>query len=211
MKHRKVKFGIILICISVLYIMCLYYNTQYYKTTKTLTITKDELQITQSLLQDAQDELGTAQNQLNTTQDELQVEIEKSAGLSEALGEKNKELDIANETISALQNDEYELVYMGEFKITYYCDESYRHICGHGNNLTASGKMTEVGWTAAADWSVLPNGSIIYIDGIGFREVMDVGGSVKNNHVDVLVQGHQEALDLGIDYEDVWVLIKKTS
>lgn len=211
MKHNKIKFGIILICISVLYVICLHYNTQYYKTAKILTTTKEELQINQNILQTTQDELNTTKDNLKTTQKKLQVEIEKSTGLSEALGKQTKELGDANTIISDLQNTEYELVYMGEFKITYYCDEKFEHVCGHGDGLTASGKSTEIGWTAAADWSVLPNGSIVYISGIGFREVMDVGGSVKNNHIDVLVQGHQEALDLGIDNKEVWILIKKIS
>ena len=106
---------------------------------------------------------------------------------------------------------EYELVYMGDFKITYYCDEEYKHICGYGDHMTASGKSTEIGWTAAADWDVLPNGSVVYIEGIGFREISDVGGAVNGKHIDVLVEEHNEALDFGTDHEGVWLLIKKGS
>ena len=211
MKHNKTKFKIILICISVLYLMCLYYNTQYYKTTKILTATKDKLQTHQNILQLTQDELNAIKTDLISTQEQLQVEIKKSTALSAAVGKYSKELSDANAIISDLQNTEYELAYMGEFKITYYCDEKFEHICGYGDGLTASGKPTELGWTVAADWNVLPNGSIVYISGIGFREVTDVGGSVKNNHIDVLVQGHQEALDLGVDNKEVWILIKKIS
>ena len=211
MKHNKTKFKIILICILVLYLMCLYYNTQYYKTTKILATTKDKLQANENILQLTQNELDAIKTDLISTQEQLQVEIEKSATLSAAVGKYSKELTDANAIISDLQNTEYELAYMGEFKITYYCDEKFEHICGYGDGLTASGKPTELDWTVAADWSILPNGSIVYISGIGFREVMDVGGSVKNNHIDVLVQGHQEALDLGIDNKDVWILIKKIS
>lgn len=122
---------------------------------------------------------------------------------------KNK-LDKANQTIADLTGDEYELVYLGDFKITYYCDESREHICGHGNNMTASGKPTEVGWSAAADWGVLPNGSIVYINGIGWREICDVGGSVNGKHIDVLVSDHSTALQLGVGTENVWILVKKS-
>jgi 3D (Asp-Asp-Asp) domain-containing protein len=127
------------------------------------------------------------------------------------INEYKAKLDAANATISDLKTEEYELVYLGNFKISYYCNEPYKHICGYGKRTTASGKPTEVGWTAAADWEVLPNGSVIYIEGIGFREIMDVGGAVKGNHIDVLVDKHQEALNLGNDHEGVWALVKKGS
>ena len=96
---------------------------------------------------------------------------------------------------------------MGDFKITYYCDERYSHICG-GNGVTASGKATEVGVTAAADWSVLPKGSKVYIQNVGWKEIQDVGGAVNGKHIDVLVNQHQKALDIGTHYEGVWLLVK---
>lgn len=120
------------------------------------------------------------------------------------------ELLVATSDLSTLKSEEYELVYLGDFKITYYCDQRYDHVCG-GNGKTKSGKPTEVGVTAAADWSVLPKGSIVYIEEIGFREIQDVGGAVKSNHIDVLVHDHSEALSLGVDTEGVWILVKKTS
>ena len=121
-----------------------------------------------------------------------------------------EELLIKTSDLSTLKSEEYELVYLGDFKITYYCDQRYDHICG-GNGKTKSGKPTEVGVTAAADWNVLPKGSIVYIEEIGFREIQDVGGAVKSNHIDVLVCDHSEALRLGVDIEGVWILVKKTS
>lgn len=155
------------------------------------------------------EELNATQNELLVVQENLQMETERSIGLSEALENVNKELEEANTTITDLKSEEYELVYMGDFKITYYCDERREHICG-GNGITASGKTTEVGVTAAADWRVLPKGSIVYIENIGFREIQDVGGAVNNKHIDVLVQEHQEALRLGTHSNGVWLLIKKT-
>lgn len=157
-----------------------------------------------------QNELITTKEELTTTQENYQAEIEKSIGLNESLEKANAELEVANATLDALKSGEYELRYFGGFNITYYCDENYGHICG-GSGLTASGKPTEVGWTVATDWSVLPRGTIIYINGIGFREVQDVGGAVNGNHIDVLVSTHSEALACGSDYEDVWVLVKKNS
>lgn len=150
------------------------------------------------------------QDELEVVHDQLKEANEKSLTLEEKLHQLNKELDTAKTTIEDLKSDEYMLVYAGKFKITYYCDERRKHICG-GNGVTASGKPTEIDWTAAADWDVLPKGSLIYIDGIGFREVQDVGSAVNNKHIDVLVKEHQEALNLGVDREDVWIVIKKNT
>ena len=120
-----------------------------------------------------------------------------------------QELNDSNQTIADLKNEEYELIYMGDFKISYYCNELYLHTCG-GTGTTASGKKTEVGVTAAADWSVLPKGSMVYIENVGFREIQDKGGAVKGKHIDVLVDLHSEAQKLGVDSEGVWLLIKKS-
>ena len=119
-----------------------------------------------------------------------------------------QEFNAASQTIADLKSDEYELVYMGDFKISYYCDDRYLHTCG-GTGVTASGKKTEVGVTAAADWSVLPKGSIVYIEDVGFREIQDKGGAVRGNHIDVLVDLHSTAQLLGVHDEGVWLLVKK--
>ena len=157
-----------------------------------------------------QNELTVTQEELTTTQENYQIETTKSTELSKSLDGISAELRVANDTLDALKSGQYELRYFGCFTITYYCDENYGHICG-GSGLTASGKPTEVGWTVATDWSVLPKGTVVYISGIGFREVQDVGGAVNGNHIDVLVGTHSEALACGTDYEDVWMLVKKNS
>lgn len=155
-------------------------------------------------------ELSQVKEELVTTQENYQSEVEKSEELSRFLTNACAELEAANETLDVLKSGEYELRYFGGFNITYYCDERHGHICG-GSGLTASGKPTEIGWTIATDWSVLPRGTVVYINGIGFREVQDVGGAVNGNHIDVLVETHSEALTCGSSYEDVWVLVKKNS
>lgn len=176
-----------------------------------------ELVSTQHSLQVTLEKYNALQNEFMAIQESLQVESEKTVGLNneinkilEELNNVNTKLEDANTTISVLQNNEYELVYVGDYKITYYCDERYDHQCG-GNGLTAMGTPTVIGVSAAADWSVLPKGSTVYINGIGWREIQDVGGSVKGKHIDVLVETHSEALDLGMDYEGVWLLVKKGS
>jgi 3D (Asp-Asp-Asp) domain-containing protein len=58
---------------------------------------------------------------------------------------------------------------------------------------------------------VLPKGSIVYIEGLGFREIQDVGGGVDGMHIDVLVNTHDEALRRGTMSSGAWVLVKKNS
>lgn len=207
MKKNNYRQKVLAIIIFIVFVLCAlvgYYEWENDQTNKKLEDMRNNY-IT------IVEELNITQNELLVTQENLQIEIEKSLGLSTTIDEINKELETVNTTIADLKSEEYKLVYLGDYKITYYCDEEFEHICGYGNHMTASGKQTEVGWTAAADWGILPNGSIIYIEDIGFREVMDVGGAVNGEHIDVLVQEHEEALDLGVDYEGVWLLVKKTS
>ena len=156
-----------------------------------------------------EDELSTAQFEAISLQEELSRATEDVQQNIKKNQELTSELEKANQVIEDLKDSEYELVYLGDFKITYYCDGRYPHICG-GNGVTASGKLTNVGVTAAADWSVLPKGSTVYIDGVGFREIQDVGGSVDGKHIDVLVKEHQEALNLGTKYKGVWILVKNS-
>lgn len=167
----------------------------------------DKLEATEYSLQATSEELAAAQDELANTNEMLRIEEEKVVEMSENIGRISAELDAANATIETLSGDEYQLVYMGEFKISYYCDQRFNHICG-GSGVTASGKPTEVGVTAAADWDVLPRGSMVYINGVGFREIQDVGGGVNGNHLDVLVETHDEAINLGTDQEGVWLLVK---
>lgn len=148
-------------------------------------------------------------NELNKVKDQFNQYKINTRIINDELNLKNAQLGDAIITINNLKNDEYELIYVGDFKITYYCDERYEHICG-GNGVTASGEPTDVGVTAAADWSILPKGSKIYIQNIGWREIQDIGGGVNGKHIDVLVRNHQEALNLGTSTEGVWLLVEKS-
>lgn len=161
-------------------------------------------------LNDFQEQLITAKEDLYVYQQAYEEALANAKYEYEV--NENLELDLAEAmaNVANLKSEEYEIIYMGEFKITYYCDELGSHICG-GNGITASGEQTVVGITAAADWSILPQGSKVYIESVGFREIQDVGGGVQGNHIDVLVETHQDAIDLGTHDEGVWLLVKKES
>jgi 3D (Asp-Asp-Asp) domain-containing protein len=62
--------------------------------------------------------------------------------------------------------------------------------------ITASGKRARVG-TIAADTTLYPFGTIMYIDGYGYGRVEDRGGKIKGNHIDLFFTTHDEALKWG--------------
>lgn len=93
--------------------------------------------------------------------------------------------------------------------ITYYCCEKHPHICGTGDGLTALGGEVLAGVSCAVPPGI-PLGSTIMIDwGDGeleYRRADDRGGGVKGNHIDLAVQTHREALEMGVRYATVyWV------
>ena len=196
------------IVIAVLICLTFIFSVYIINLKEELTITQNELCESKEAIEQIADELDITKEDLNSTKKKLLAETNRANELNKSLSDANTMLEEANVTISELKSNEYKLVYMGDFKITYYCDERYSHICG-GNGVTASGKKTNVGVTAAADWSVLPKGSQVYNEGNGWREIQDVGGGVDGKHIDVLVKTHKEALNLGTDQEGVWLLIKK--
>lgn len=82
----------------------------------------------------------------------------------------------------------------GTFVCTAYCTEKYEHICGTGTGITASGAPVEAGVTVAADQSIFPYGTVLYIEDVGIRIVQDKGEGVQGNHIDVAVDTHENAL-----------------
>ena len=94
--------------------------------------------------------------------------------------------------------------YIGVFNISFYtCDPAE----GSGTGLTSTGRRVEdvVGECIAADPSVLPYGTRVYIEGIGERTVMDCGGAIKGNKIDVLVATAADVPSYGRANMDVWL------
>lgn len=109
------------------------------------------------------------------------------------------------EAIRPLENRESpELVSLGTFTVYAYCP--CERCCGQwsGMNLTASGTSPEVGVTVAADWSVLPAGSGIYLDGIGWRTVEDAGAGIEGNTLDLFFGSHEAALNFGVQAVEIY-------
>lgn len=102
-----------------------------------------------------------------------------------------------------LTDVETSVVYLGQFKISHYCCEKYKHICGTGSGLTATGIPIHPG-IISVDPNIIPLGSTVVINGNEYQ-AEDVGGMIKGNKIDMAVQTHQEALELGVYYADVYL------
>ena len=99
---------------------------------------------------------------------------------------------------------------------TAYCP--CERCCGSGAcGITASGAKAVEGVTIAADWGVLPEGTIVEIEGLGYRIVQDTGSAIKGNRIDIYFEEHEEALAFGVQEVRVrvvlggWSVVRKRS
>ena len=79
-----------------------------------------------------------------------------------------------------------------------------KHICGDGKGLTRTGIPVHPG-LISVDSCVIPLGSTVIIDGIEYQ-AEDTGGMIKGNKIDMAVETHHEALDLGVYWADVYII-----
>jgi 3D (Asp-Asp-Asp) domain-containing protein len=90
---------------------------------------------------------------------------------------------------------------IGEFTLTAYSlsRASTGKVPGMpGFGITYSGTKAKVMRTVAVDPRIIPIGTPIFIEGIGWRLAEDTGGAVKGRHIDVLLNSHEEAIRFGV-------------
>lgn len=85
--------------------------------------------------------------------------------------------------------------------------------CGKSNGTTASGQKATAWYTVAAG-SGYPIGTIIYVPALsgnangGWFVVQDRGGAISNNHIDIFVGSHSEALNFGRRNLECYIYVK---
>ncbi len=78
------------------------------------------------------------------------------------------------------------------YQMTGSFDFRIKHI-----GKTSSGAMVRPG-TIAADTSIYPYGTVMYIPGYGMGRVEDTGGAIKGQHIDVYRPNHWYARQWGV-------------
>lgn len=67
----------------------------------------------------------------------------------------------------------------------------------NGIVYTASGAEAVQGVTIAADWSIYPPGTVLFVEGLGEMIVQDRGGAIQGQKIDVYFESHDDALQFG--------------
>ena len=134
-----------------------------------------------------------------------------------------KVIQTSNETITEVQEPtilsepepnepQKEVISLGEYKLTAYC--SCVKCCGkwalnrpNGIVYGASGSELKSGYSIAVDPSVIPYGTEVIIDGVTYR-ADDCGGAIKGNRIDVYFDTHEEAVEFGVKYADVFMEVE---
>ena len=105
---------------------------------------------------------------------------------------------------------------IGKFYLTGYCSCTK---CTKGTGITYSGKPVQAGHTVAADLTCIPLNTFILLEGCdgpnatdydGIYQVEDIGGKVKNRHIDIYQPTHEEAGDVtksGYNYSNVYLAV----
>jgi 3D (Asp-Asp-Asp) domain-containing protein len=114
-------------------------------------------------------------------------------------------LEDAREIKSLLSENNY----IGEFQITYYTanfESTGKNPGDKDYGITASGEPVKEDYTIASDWSVLPVGSRVFIEGIGIRTVEDSGSAIIGNKLDIYTKNLEDIPSIGRHMAKVYLL-----
>lgn len=76
----------------------------------------------------------------------------------------------------------------------------------HTGSNTASGTKPKAGFSVAVDPSVIPLGTLLYVDGYGYCKAEDTGGAIKGKRIDLFFDTEAECTDWGVRTVRVYVL-----
>lgn len=106
-------------------------------------------------------------------------------------------------------NQAVEPVSLGNFKLTAYCSCSL--CCGKWANnrpngiiYGAIGEELKEGYSIAVDPTVITYRTEVVINGHTYK-AQDCGGAIKGNRIDVYFEDHNDALEFGVQYAEVFI------
>lgn len=110
--------------------------------------------------------------------------------------------EITTEIVTEAPTRQVEL--LGNFKLTAYC--ACEKCCGKSDGITATGTKATANRTIAVDKTVIPYGTTVVINGIEYV-AEDTGGAIKGNIIDIFFDNHQDAINFGVQYADVYKVV----
>lgn len=108
------------------------------------------------------------------------------------------------ETMVVKPTDERRYIPLGDFTLTGY--EKSEISCGKFANGKTAINLDVGQGLAAVDPRVIPVGSTIYVEQLGYFLAADVGGLIKRQRVDIFFQTHAEAMKFGRRVRKVWIV-----
>ncbi|MEN6565883.1 MAG: 3D domain-containing protein [Veillonellales bacterium] len=123
--------------------------------------------------------------------------------ISERTQQKRQSIELLNTYTDRLSNlsRNTRLESIKTFTVTAYSpgEESTGKQPGHPDyKKTATGTLATEGRTVAADFSILPSGSRVFIEGVGERVVEDTGGAIIGNRLDLYMESVDECNNFGV-------------
>lgn len=160
--------------------------------------------------------LEDAKKLLYSAESEIQKLYEiKESDFNETVGGVTEEKNSVAESEEDMVVSETNKESLGEFKLTAYC--SCEKCCGkwalnrpkdeNGKDIVygSTGAILVAGTSIAVDPSVIPYGSQVEINGHTYI-AHDTGGAIKGNRIDVYFDNHQDALNFGVQYAEVFLI-----
>lgn len=187
--------------------LALYFGTAgsaYYVAKKTEAARVEPVAQAMKLAAGQRDNAEALAEQYKAQYQDAIFEIAELKEKNEALTARVEELQRRSEELSFALDEvcnETGWTSLGTFRITHFCACS--KCCGKwAGGPTASGTMPEAGRTIAVDPDVIPLGSEVRINGHVYI-AEDTGSGVDGNAIDIFVDDHAEAVQLGMYYAEV--------
>lgn len=140
---------------------------------------------------------------------DLPKEADIENGHIEIVTEPEMKIKTEKNTQETKEETKEEYVSLGEFKLTAYCP--CEKCCGKWANnrpngivYGAIGEELKESYSIAVDPDVIPYRTEVIINGKTYK-AQDCGGAIKGNRIDVYFEDHNDALEFGIQYEEVFV------
>lgn len=195
---RTIILFIIVICSLVMSIMSCIVATSYkcQCDTQEVESTTEEVETTEEI-EESTDSVE------NTENADLETE-EPSPEPTIVITTEETEEETISEPTEDTEEESSNIVNLGQFRLTAYCNCS--RCCGvWAGGPTASGAMPVAGYTIAVDTSVIPMWSEVIINGHTYV-AQDTGSAIVGNRIDIYFDTHEEALEFGVRYADVYLV-----